>query len=64
MQAELALEVLKVCEVILNGLVRGTVPTRRLVAAARSPGCPVHVWTINDAATARGLWARGVAGIV
>jgi len=25
---------------------------------------PVHVWTINDPATARRLWARGVAGIV
>ena len=25
---------------------------------------PVHVWTVNDAATARRLWARGVAGIV
>jgi glycerophosphoryl diester phosphodiesterase len=24
----------------------------------------VHVWTVNDAATARALWARGVAGIV
>ena len=40
------------------------VPTRRFVAAARSLGCPVHVWTVNDAATARRLWARGVAGIV
>ena len=40
------------------------VPTSRFVAAARSLGCPVHVWTVNDAATARRLWARGVAGIV
>jgi glycerophosphoryl diester phosphodiesterase len=24
----------------------------------------VHVWTVDDAATARRLWARGVAGIV
>jgi glycerophosphoryl diester phosphodiesterase len=40
------------------------VPTRRFVAAARSLGCPVHVWTINEPATARRLWARGVAGIV
>lgn len=40
------------------------VPTRRFVAAARRIGCPVHVWTVNDAATARRLWARGVAGIV
>jgi glycerophosphoryl diester phosphodiesterase len=40
------------------------VPTSRFVAAARSLGSPVHVWTVNDAATARRLWARGVAGIV
>ena len=40
------------------------VPTRRFVAAARRLGCPVHVWTVNDAATARRLWARGVAGVV
>ena len=40
------------------------VPTRRFVAAARSLGCPVHVWTVNEPATARRLWARGVAGIV
>ena len=40
------------------------VPTRGFVAAARELGCPVHVWTVNDAATARRLWARGVAGIV
>ena len=36
----------------------------RFVAAARSLGCPVHVWTVNETATARALWARGVAGIV
>jgi glycerophosphoryl diester phosphodiesterase len=41
-----------------------TVPTRRFVAAARGFGCPVHVWTVNDLATARRLWARGVTGIV
>ena len=40
------------------------VPTRRFVAAARRLGCPVHVWTVNDAATARLLWGRGVAGMV
>jgi glycerophosphoryl diester phosphodiesterase len=40
------------------------VPTRRFVSAARHLGCPVHVWTVNDAATARRLWAGGVAGIV
>ena len=41
-----------------------TVPTARFVAAARRLGCPVDVWTVNDTATARALWARGVAGIV
>jgi glycerophosphoryl diester phosphodiesterase len=40
------------------------VPTRSFVAAARGLGCPVHVWTVNDAATALTLWGRGVAGIV
>jgi len=40
------------------------VPTRAFVTAARRLGCPVHVWTINDPATARLLWSRGVAGIV
>ncbi|MBA3346489.1 MAG: glycerophosphodiester phosphodiesterase [Gemmatimonadales bacterium] len=41
-----------------------TIPTRRFVAAARSLGCPVHVWTVDRAAPARRLWRRGVAGIV
>jgi len=41
-----------------------TVPTRRFVAAARELGCPVHAWTVDEPATARRLWARGVAGIV
>jgi glycerophosphoryl diester phosphodiesterase len=40
------------------------VPTRGFVDAARRLGCPVHVWTVNDPATARRLWARGVAGVV
>jgi glycerophosphoryl diester phosphodiesterase len=40
------------------------VPTRRFVAAAHRLGCPVDVWTVNDSATARRLWARGVAGVV
>jgi glycerophosphoryl diester phosphodiesterase len=40
------------------------VPTGRFVARARALGCPVHVWTINRPATARRLWARGVAGVV
>jgi glycerophosphoryl diester phosphodiesterase len=41
-----------------------TVPTRRFVAAAGALGCPVHVWTIDEPATARRLGTRGVAGIV
>ena len=40
------------------------VPTRRFVSAAGRLRCPVHVWTVNHPATARRLWARGVAGIV
>lgn len=41
-----------------------TVPTPRFIATARRLGCPVHVWTVNEAPAARELWARGVAGIV
>jgi len=40
------------------------VPTGGFVAAARRLGCPVHVWTVNDATTARLLWGRGAAGMV
>ena len=40
------------------------VPTRGFVAVARRLGCPVHVWTINEPATARLLWSRGVTGVV
>jgi glycerophosphoryl diester phosphodiesterase len=40
------------------------VPTRRFIAAARRLGCPVHVWTVNDAAAAVRLWAKGACGIV
>ena len=40
------------------------VPTRAFVAAARQLGCSVHVWTVNDPATALTLWDRGVAGVV
>ena len=43
---------------------RMPVPTPRFVAAARRLGCPVHVWTVNDPAAARALWARGIAGVV
>jgi glycerophosphoryl diester phosphodiesterase len=40
------------------------VPTRRFVANAHSLGASVHVWTVDDPALARRLWARGVNGIV
>ena len=40
------------------------VPTRGLLSTARELGCPVHVWTVDEPATARKLWRRGVAGIV
>lgn len=40
------------------------VATRTFVARARALGCPVHVWTVNHAATARRLWRRGVAGVL
>lgn len=40
------------------------VPTRGFLAAARSRGCPVHVWTVDSRDAARALWRRGVAGLV
>jgi glycerophosphoryl diester phosphodiesterase len=40
------------------------VPTRRFVRAAHALGCPVHVWTVNNAERARLLWSRGVSGII
>lgn len=41
-----------------------TIPTRRVVAAARRCGRPVHVWTVDDPRVAVALWKRGVAGVV
>ena len=40
------------------------VSTRRFVRDAHSLGAAVHVWTIDDPATAQSLWARGVNGII
>ncbi|HEU4629610.1 MAG TPA: glycerophosphodiester phosphodiesterase [Gemmatimonadaceae bacterium] len=40
------------------------VPTRWFLRAARASGTPVHVWTVDDPAVARALWARGAAGVV
>jgi glycerophosphoryl diester phosphodiesterase len=40
------------------------VPTRRFVDAAHRRGASVHVWTVDDPAHARHLWANGVNGMV
>ena len=40
------------------------IPIPRMVRAARRAGVPTQVWTVNDPAEARFLWAEGVAGIV
>lgn len=40
------------------------VPTRRFVRAARVRASTVHVWTVDDARTAIGLWRNEVNGIV
>jgi glycerophosphoryl diester phosphodiesterase len=40
------------------------VPVLRMTAAARKAGVPTQVWTVNDPASAKRLWAGGVAGIV
>ena len=40
------------------------VPIASLVSLTRPAGCLVQVWTINDPAIARRLWAVGVRGIV
>lgn len=41
-----------------------TVPSRRFVNALHTRGVAVHVWTVDDEATALLLWRRGVNGIV
>jgi glycerophosphoryl diester phosphodiesterase len=40
------------------------VPTRRFVRQARERGITVHVWTVDQPATALALWRRGVNGIL
>ncbi len=40
------------------------IPSRRFVHAAHRRESTVHVWTVDDAAIARALWANGVNGIV
>jgi glycerophosphoryl diester phosphodiesterase len=39
-------------------------PIRGYVQLMRAAGGPTHVWTINDPAAARRLWAAGVNGII
>ena len=39
-------------------------PVRRLARMARAAGVPTHVWTVDDAAQARRLWAHGVQGMI
>lgn len=39
-------------------------PIASLVQVTRPAGCLVHVWTVNDAASARALWRVGVRGII
>jgi glycerophosphoryl diester phosphodiesterase len=40
------------------------IPTRRFVRAARRLGASVHVWTVDDARSARRWWRNGASGIV
>lgn len=40
------------------------VPTRGFIRRANAAGAAVHVWTVDDGARARALWAAGVQGIV
>jgi glycerophosphoryl diester phosphodiesterase len=40
------------------------IPVRRLAKLVRRRGVPTHVWTVNDPAIARSLWAAGVNGII
>lgn len=39
-------------------------PVGRFARLMRAAGGPTHVWTVNDRAEARGLWAAGVSGII
>lgn len=39
-------------------------PVAGFAAGMRAAGGPTHVWTINDPAVARRLWAQGVSGII
>lgn len=39
-------------------------PVRGYAALMRAAGGPTHVWTVNNPAVARRLWAAGVTGII
>jgi glycerophosphoryl diester phosphodiesterase len=39
-------------------------PVGRFARTLERFGVPVHVWTVNDPATATRLWAVGVRGII
>jgi glycerophosphoryl diester phosphodiesterase len=40
------------------------IPVGRFASLMRDRGHAVHVWTVNSAAEARALWAKGVSGII
>jgi glycerophosphoryl diester phosphodiesterase len=40
------------------------VATARFIAAARRQGCPVLVWTVNEAEEAVRLWGLGASGMI
>ena len=40
------------------------VPVSGLIAATRTVGAPVHVWTIDEPVVAERLWRLGVTGII
>jgi len=40
------------------------IPVKKFARVAPKYDCRVHVWTINDPATAKELWAAGVNGII
>ena len=39
-------------------------PIARFARLLRPHGCPVHVWTVDDPAEARALWAAGANGVI
>jgi len=40
------------------------VPTRKFIGGARSLGCPVHVWTVDEPGAAARYWDRSACGMV